>query len=80
MHTTNLPLRKALLIDARILPMSGLKDGLYLVTPEQSVYDAIFLKCASDYLLNGIPMPYATPVAGSLGAISGPKFSIRRAG
>lgn len=60
MHTQALPPRKALLIAAQDMPVHGLRDGLYLVTPDMAAYDALDTRSVAACRMYGTPMPYAT--------------------
>ena len=60
MHTQALPPRKALLIAAQDMPVHGLRDGLYLVTPDMAAYDALYTRSVAACRMYGTPMPYAT--------------------
>jgi hypothetical protein len=69
-----LPARKALLVDARQLDAYGLKDGIYLVTPDLRMYEGLYKQCVADYIKDGRPMPYADADVGGLarGSSHGP--------
>ena len=57
--------RRALLVDARDIPLHHLRDGTYLVTPDMVVYEEIYKRFVADHLRSGRTMPYA--IAGSDG-------------
>jgi hypothetical protein len=54
-----LPARKAVLVDGRLLEGYGLKDGVYLLTPDLHLYESAYKRCVADYFKQGLPMPYA---------------------
>lgn len=56
MTTYELPPRKALLIDGDDL---GLKEGLYVVSPDTPAYNAVYKQCVTDHVTTGKTMPYA---------------------
>jgi hypothetical protein len=66
-----LPARKALLVDARRLDGYGLRDGVYLVTPDMRIYEGLYKQCVTDYVMHGRPMPYAAAESGRLTRKSG---------
>lgn len=65
MQRKPLPPRKALLVDAVEIPLSGLRDGSYLVTPDMAIYDSIYQRYVTANRRRGFAMPYATPLAAS---------------
>jgi hypothetical protein len=75
----DLPARKALLVDARQLDDYGLKDGVYLVTPDLPMYEGLYRQYVADYVMDGRPIPYADTDTGGLARKSGYR-SMRKIG
>lgn len=61
MPRQQVPPREALLIPAHDIPIAGLKEGLYVVTPDMEVYEGIFQRCVRAYRARGTEIPYAIP-------------------